>query len=129
KVLVVTDLPKEVGQAVIGAEIAGKGAQVGCAFPLRVLPDEQGVLMLGMVFEVSIQPVGPRRAHRVEEPGELVVRKGQELRHQTMAHPRPLWTSRGEFLEDQQMPLLVVLLPSADSDTLEDSPSEVRLAC
>jgi hypothetical protein len=38
-----------------------------------VLADEQCVLVLGMILEVSVEPIAPLGAHDVQEPRELVV--------------------------------------------------------
>ena len=84
--------------------------------------------MLGVILEVGVETVRPRRADRVRQPGQLVVAEGQNLRQHPAPQPRTRGASGGQLLEDQQMPLLVVLLPAAHPNPVEHPPGKPWLA-
>ena len=67
--------------------------------------------MLGMIFEVGVQLVGQGRAKHVKQPGQLVVDEGEPLGDPVIL-PARLFTPRAgeKFLQDEQVPLFVVLL-------------------
>lgn len=74
---VIADLTEEVGQRferpVLGAELAVVRLVVQ---PSRFL-HQQRVLVLGVIFKVSVEPVAPVRTNRLEQPRELVVAERQ----------------------------------------------------
>lgn len=73
------DLAKDVGETAEGAVVRGAFRGEGDGFPLRVFLYELGVFVLGVVFEVGVEAIGRRGADDVEQPREVVVRKGDEL--------------------------------------------------
>ena len=84
--------------------------------------------MLGMVLEVGVEAVAPRGADDVEHPRQLVVEQREHLRHEPGFHERGTRCFGCELLEDEEVPLLVVLLPPACPHTVEDTPGKARLA-
>lgn len=82
------DLSEEIGHGVESGAVVREGAGEREVLPVGVLRDEQCVLMLGVVLEVGVEPVAPRRTDDVEQTGQLVVDKGQGLGEQAELDPR-----------------------------------------
>jgi hypothetical protein len=82
---------------------------------------------LGVVFEIGVQPVTPFRAHHVQEPRQLVKAEGQHLRDHTAAHEATPLGGR-QLFHDEQVPLLVVLLPTCGAHPAEHMSGESWLA-
>ena len=76
-----------------------------------MLGDQSHVLVLGMIFEVGVEPIGPGRVKHVQKPRHLVADERDGLRD-PVVEPAGLSLGRAghELLQDQQVPLLVVLL-------------------
>src|SRR6266404_4111132 len=66
---VVADLAEQVGQRIETRVVVGERRLERLGIPARMLSHELHVLMLGVVFEVGVEPVAPRRADHVKEPG------------------------------------------------------------
>jgi hypothetical protein len=76
-----------------------------------MLGDQRHVLVLGMIFEVGVELIGPGRVEHVHKPGHLVVDERDGLRGPVIKQAGLFFARAGhEFLQDQQVPLLVVLL-------------------
>src|SRR5256712_8480488 len=114
--LVIPDLTEEIGQRFEVAVVGAQHAVEALPLQLRLLADELHVLVLGVVLELRVQAVGPGRTDHVEQPHDLIVDEGDELGeepelHESLTDPLP----RDQLLQDQQVPLLVVLLlPAGD---------------
>jgi hypothetical protein len=81
-----------------------------------------------VILEIGVEPVAPCRAQGVHQPGHLVVDECQDLTNDPMANePQPLRLAIHHLLQDQQVPLFVVLLEPAHTDLVEDPPGEVML--
>jgi hypothetical protein len=90
---------------------------------------ELHVLMLGMVFEIGVEPIAPRRADHVKEPGQLVVAERDGLRDPKVLQPGFALSGSGDKLfEDEQVPLLVVLLNPGFYDPFVDTSGEVGVS-
>jgi GNAT superfamily N-acetyltransferase len=109
--LVVADLPEQVRERVEAAVVGLERRDKRLLLPLRVLGDKRHVLVLGMIFEVGVELIRPGPVDRVHEPGQLVVGECDGLRGPEIK-PAGLFLARAghELLQDQQVPLLVVLL-------------------
>lgn len=79
-----------------------------------MLQHEGHIFALGMVFEIGVEAVAPAGPDGIEDQCHTVVGKRQQPRNESVSHLR-----FGEalavdpFLNDQQVPLLVVLLFAA----------------
>jgi len=77
-----TDLTKDVCQALVAAKVGLEFALEGLVLPLGMVGNKQRILVGGMVFEVGVERVAPLRPERIEQPGKLVVAHGEKLRDQ-----------------------------------------------
>src|SRR5665213_72892 len=88
--------------------------------------DQERVLMLRMIFEVGVQSLAPVRLNHIQEPRQLVVDEGKNLGHTRKAEPSfANFTLRDHLLQDQKMPLFVVLLDSGFCYAIENTPGKV----
>src|SRR5215510_5522978 len=109
--LVVPDLTEDVGQGFELAVIFADHAVERLPLQLGILADERHVLVLGVVLELGVEPVGPGGVDHVEQPDDLVVDEGDHLRQQPELHVSfANLTAGNQLLQNQQVPLLVVLL-------------------
>src|SRR3989338_1675902 len=94
-----------------------------------VFSDKLHVLMLGVVLKIGVQHVAPCGLHRVKKPAHMIIKKCKDLRDNTMEKQvlTDLFRSH-ELLQDQKMPLLVVLLAAAFFYEVKYSPGKVGLA-
>lgn len=84
------------------------------------------VLVLGVVLEVGVELIASGRADHVEKPGQLVIDECQRLGNDGEFYPALAYPLLGDQLfEDQQVPLLIVLLGAALGDPLDDPAGEV----
>ena len=91
-----------------------------------MLPDELHVLVLGVVLEVGVELVTPSGTRHVQKPDDLIVEEGDRLGHEpvpeeALADPALV----DQLLQDQQVPLLVVLLQAALAHAIEHPAREV----
>ena len=109
---VVADLAEDISERLVGSVVVRERRGESTVLPLGVLGDEQGILVFGVVLEIGVEPVAPCRTEDIEKPRELVVGEGQELRDDVRNRIRPSRVTFpiDEFLEDEQVTLLVVLL-------------------
>src|SRR5688572_18387794 len=85
--------------------------------------------MLRMVFEVRIEFVAATRLDDIEKPADVIVEKGDNLGQQTVTNESLFdFIAFDHLLEDQQMPLLVVLLMTGFGHEVENAPRKIRLA-
>ncbi|MGH4025698.1 MAG: VOC family protein [Pseudonocardiaceae bacterium] len=79
--LVVADLTEQVRE---GDEVAVVVSELGVergALPCGMFGDHGHVLMLGVIFEVGVEAVGPRRIEHHQQQRQLVVHERDHLRH------------------------------------------------
>ena len=123
--LVVADLAEQVGQAPVLAVLRRVDAGVGLGLQLGVLGHVGHVLVLGVVLEVGVEPVAPVRADHEEQPGHVVEEERDQPRRQPVQQERlPQAAALHEILQDQQVPLLVVLVGAGLDDALEHPPGQ-----
>jgi hypothetical protein len=121
--LVVADLPQEVGEGAVPAVLDGVAAWIGLSIQLGMLGHVGHVLVLGMVLEVGIEPVAGLGPDQQQQPGHVVVQESDQPRRQPVPDERlPEAGALREVLQDQQVPLLVVLFRAGRHDALEDPP-------
>ena len=81
-----------------------------------------------MVFEVRVEPVGPGRADDEQQPGDVVVDESDGLRDPEVVEPILVLPGTGDaLLENEQMPMLVVLLFPGLLDPVVDPPGQPDL--
>src|SRR5438552_2109291 len=109
--LVIGDLAEEVGERREVPVVVGEDALEG----------------LGVVLEPGVEKVTPPGSEHVKQPADVVVDEGDQLRRQPVPDEAlPDSLPIGELLEDQEVPLFVVLLEPTFLDPLKDAPREVR---
>ncbi|URM99832.1 hypothetical protein LUW76_39015 [Actinomadura madurae] len=87
------------------------------------------VLVLGVVLEVGVEPVAQLGPHQEQQPRHVVVEERHEPRCQPVQQERLLHAvPLDEVLQDQQVPLLVVLLLARLDDPLVHALGERRAA-
>jgi hypothetical protein len=127
--LVDADLAQHVAEAVERSIVSGDRASARLRVELGMLEHEQRILMLGVVLKVGVKPIRPRRPHEVHEPGDHVVRERDHLRQQPEAEPAEMPAAVFErVLEDEQVPLLVVLLLAGSAHPVIDATCQTCLA-
>src|SRR3954454_10865341 len=108
---VVADLTENVGEGLVPAVLRRGQGKERRGGPLRVLGNALGVLVLRVVFDVGVEPVGPGRPQHAHQPEHLVDGEGDQLREEPEAEPALPPSLRGlQLVQDQRVPLLVVLL-------------------
>src|SRR3989449_458083 len=97
-------------------------------FQLRMFPSEQHVLGFGMVLKFDVQAVAPGGLDDVQQPGNLIVEERDHLRDDPVQkeHLRNVLAMNPLF-QDEQVPLLVVLLMPRLLYAVEDPPGEVTI--
>jgi hypothetical protein len=123
--LVVADLAEQVGhrceRAVVGREVGVERS----GLPFRVLGHEVHVLVLGVVFEVGVQAIRPVGPQDEQQPRDVVVDQGDRLWDPEVVDAVLVLAGIGDaLLEDQQVPLLVVLLLPRLPDAVVDPPGQ-----
>src|SRR5690348_11647411 len=76
------DLAEQVGERLAVRVTGGDRRPERLALPLRVLCDERGVLVFGVVLDVGVESAAPGRVQHLQQPELLVLDERRQLRYQ-----------------------------------------------